>query len=200
MTRTARPRQPFDLRAAGSVSYGVSVRQLDESGMIASPDRQDRPPFWRRRRRALIAGLALMMLVAAGLAAWLAAPSPVTPADQQIARQALRDPSGAPLHLGDYGDDTPWLRPDVAGYAVQDGLVIFPEPDTQENQAALGLAQIELPVLVYAPAGGDLSTRPGPPTDRYIAANEWFLTRCRPVFLRPSWWECGLLFGSLTHQ
>lgn len=160
------------------------------------------PPtsFWHRRRWGVIAALALIVLSAAGLAAWILAPSPVTPPDEQIARQALRNPSGAPLHLGDYGDDTKWLRPDAAGYAVQDGLLIFPEPDTREQQAALGLAQIELPVLVFAPSGGDLSARPGPPAGRYIAANEWFLVKCRAVTLRPSWWECGLLFGDLMHQ
>jgi len=151
------------------------------------------------RRRALIAILALIVLVAAGLAARRFAPSPVTLSDEQLAAQALQNPSGAPLHLGAYGDDSKWLDPDVTGYAVQDGLVIFPQPDTRENQAALGLAQIELPVLVDAPGGENLSQRPGPPADRSIAANEWFLVKCRAVTLRPSWWECGLLFGDLIH-
>lgn len=167
---------------------------LESSPAAPTPPRRR----WPARLAAAAGTLALL-----GLAAYaylLATSTPVSAEQMADARLALQNPAGASLHVGHYGDDSGWLAPDASGYAVQDGMVLFPEPDTRQNQAALGLAQIELPVLVDAPTGGDLRARPGPPSGRFISADEWFLYKCRPILPHPGWWECGLLFGSLIHQ
>ena len=163
---------------------------------------QVRPPrsFLRRRWKTVMTA-ALVLIGLGGLAGCAAqgAASPITPARQQTARQALVSPSGATLHLGHYGDEDSWFSHLDGAYAVQDGMVLFPEEDTSGVHARLGLPILAYPVLVYAPDGGDLSARPGPPAGRYIDSNEWFLIKCQAVALNSGWWECGLLFGRLLN-
>lgn len=156
----------------------------------------------RHPKAALIVGLVLLgvCVLALTLALMLTAGSQVTARREQLARQAVIDPSSAPLKLGHYGDTPRWNEPLPDDYAVQGGMVLFPEDNTATTRARLGLSRYELPVLIEAPDGSDLRARPAPPTGRYVASTEWFLVKCRPVITHPYWWECGLLFGDVIQQ
>ena len=160
-------------------------------------------PIWRRHPvLAALIGLALIMVCAVALIVIVlgTVASPVTAERQSVAQQALRNPPGAPLQLGHYTDSMRWYDPLPTYYAVQDGMVLFPENLDPASRARITVEHPEIPILVYAPGGENLSQRPGPPTDRYVASTEWFLMSCHPALLHPDWWECGLLFGSLVHQ
>jgi hypothetical protein len=160
------------------------------------------PPrsFWRRYRIAVLIGvLALAGLCAAAIFLLLFSSGPtVTPGLEHTAQQAVLNPASAKLHVGHYGDVNDWHSPRWGDYAVQDGVVIFPEPATAGSPFNISdmVGDKKLSVLAYAPDGRDLAARPGPPADRsWFYGMEWYLYNCRPVADHPLWWECTLLVG-----
>jgi hypothetical protein len=155
--------------------------------------------FWQRRRKILlIAGIgAAALCIAACLYAILFS-SGVTPIRAQLAQQAISNPASATLHLGQYGDISRWVSAGGNDFAVNNGMVIFPEAN---NVTALvdyvGMRDLKRPALVYAPNGGDLTTLPGMPDNQpWLYGTEWRLLNCQPEGSHPLWWRCLLVVGS----
>lgn len=161
---------------------------------------QPEESFWRRRRKALLFGLAglVCLCAAAGYVAVTVTSAPVvTAAQQQIAQGAIYNSAGATLHLGHLGDIQGWFSAGPTDYAVQDGMVIFPAPAGGISlfHPKYPIGDLTKSVLVYAPDGSDLSSRPHPTNDRgWFYFNEWFLYDCRAT-ATPMWWGCTLLVG-----
>ena len=157
--------------------------------------------FWQRRRTAVLIGCgSLIALCAALVGLYLLVNGPgVSLARQQLASQALQNPAGARLHVGHYGDSQGWYSAGPTDYAVQDGMVIFPEigtgPSLREMLSEYN-PDVKMRSVVYAPSGGDLSARPGPPAGTtWYYGDQWYLYGCRPIPNHLMWWDCALIVG-----
>lgn len=174
------------------------------AGEVAMADPTDAKPvasFWRRRRKPILigcGGLIALCAAAVGLI-WVINGPGVSLARQQLASQALQNPAGARLHVGHYGDSQGWYSAGPTDYAVQDGMLIFPEVGSGPSLGEL-LKQynpdVKMRAVVYAPSGADLSARPGPRAGTtWYYGDEWYLYDCHPFPSHLLWWSCALIVG-----
>ena len=150
----------------------------------------------------LLAGLLVMgvMIVICGLVIFVAtrpATQTVPPALQQEAAQALNNPAAASINLDQHYSS--WYPPNGRDYAVTYGMVIFPQPSRSGNPIRDAYANVlpdkEMPALVYAPDGRDLSTAVRNPERSWYYIGEWDLFNCHPIDDASSWWQCTLIVG-----
>lgn len=152
--------------------------------------------WWRRYWIAVVViGVAALCGLCAAIFFIVPPSIAVTPGLEVVAQQALLKPASAKLHVQTNED---WNAPAQGDYAVEDGMVLFPQGRSVNSLFNLQLVNrdIRVPVLVYAADGRDMTIRSGPPTDRSWAYySEWYLYNCRAVALHRLWWACTLLVG-----
>ena len=156
----------------------------------------------RRLVIVISVGVLVVMAVLVGLFVVSIRPQPAQTPDalQQTAEAALLSPSRAPLDLN--MNVTEWYPPNGSDYAIEGGMVIFPQPP-QTNRINLIFEQAVqgdeiMAALVYAPNGGDLpsySEIPYPTGRLFFLLTEWALFDCHPLNDSPDWWRCMLIVG-----
>jgi hypothetical protein len=154
------------------------------------------------RRAWLLLALTLTFIgvVACGLAIFFATRPPayaISPTLQQQATQALNNPAGASIDLDQHYSG--WYPPSGDAYALSSSLVIFPQSPRRRGPIRDVYADVlpdkEMPALVYAPDGRDLSTEGRDIERGWYYIGEWDLFDCYPVNDVPFWWQCTLVVG-----
>jgi hypothetical protein len=155
----------------------------------------------RSRKWLIITGsVGLLAALGCALVVWfvLRTPTPTVSASmQQTAAQALLDPASASIELGyNYPD---WYPPNGTDYAVESGIVIFPQPGRSNRiQAVFDDVSPDkyMQALVFAPDGRTLPMNISPREDRgWFYIGEWELYSCAPIGDQPHWWLCMLVVG-----